>query len=177
MNILTESIFRYIMFIVIRFRFNSEKAAQAGAILLKANGGQMDNYIFIKMLYLADRQALRRWMEPITGDGSSSMQYGPVLSTIYDLTKGKGGRRDRQAWSPFINDRDSDTNSVSLKQDPGTEQLSPAEIRILECIFAEFRDFNWKQMRDYCHSTVRFPEYDDTVGTSSRPIEPCKLLE
>jgi hypothetical protein len=43
---------------VLKFTFKPRKAAQAAALLLKMNGGDMDQYLFIKMLYLADRQAL-----------------------------------------------------------------------------------------------------------------------
>ncbi len=74
---------------MLRFQFSCTKAAQAAAVLLKRAGGSMDKYIFIKMLYIADRESMGRWGEPITGDSAVSMEHGPVLSTIYDLTKGE----------------------------------------------------------------------------------------
>lgn len=46
----------------------------------------MQNYCFIK---LADREAYAKWGKPITGDTAVSMKHGPVLSTVYDLTKGE----------------------------------------------------------------------------------------
>jgi len=92
---------------VIRFPFNVEKSAQAGAFLLKMNGGEFDTYKFIKFLYLADREALRCWNEPITGDHAASMPYGPVLSTIYDLTKGTAPYF-HDVWSQFISDTEKE---------------------------------------------------------------------
>jgi len=39
----------------------------------------------IKLLYLADREALLRWGRPITTDCHVSMPKGPVVSQIYHL--------------------------------------------------------------------------------------------
>jgi uncharacterized phage-associated protein len=157
---------------VIRFTFNSKKAAQAGAILLRLNGGDMSKYIFIKMLYLADRESIARWGEPLTGDDAVSMEFGPVLSAVYDLTKGERPWL-RADWEPFISDAEEETNRVFLKADPGNDELSPAEIKILTGVFETFKGYNWRMMRDHCHA---FEEYDGTVGKSSRPIPPEKIM-
>lgn len=158
---------------MIKFVFDVDKSAQAAAILLKLHGGDMDNYVFIKMLYLADKEAYKRWGRPITGDEAVSMEHGPVLSTIYDLTKGEIPHL-RSQWERFISDADSETHRVSLKADPGNQELSRAEIKILERIHEQFKDFTWKQMKDYCHDLA---EYDATVGKSSRPIAPEEIFE
>src|SRR6266446_8663564 len=107
---------------MIQFMFNPKKSAQAASILLKLNGGDMDKYLFIKMLFLADREALDKWEESITGDHIVSMKYGPVLSTIYDLTKGDCASL-RGNWEPFITDADPQTNAVHLRDDPGNDEL------------------------------------------------------
>jgi uncharacterized phage-associated protein len=157
---------------VIKFGFNPPKSTQAAAALLKWNGGDMDKYLFIKMLYLADREALGRWQEPITGDSAASMQFGPVLSTIYNLTKGECPGC-REEWEQSISDCDDQTNRITLLGDPGDSELSAAELKILHSIFEKFKDFGWKQMRDYSHA---LGEYDDKVGKSSRPISVEKIL-
>jgi uncharacterized phage-associated protein len=155
-----------------RFKFNPQKSAQAAAVLLKLNGGDMDKYIFIKMLYLADREALSKWQEPITGDRTASMQYGPVLSTIYDLTKGDCPDL-RKEWEKFISDADPETNRVFLKEDPGDDELCKAEVAILQAVHERFKGYTWKQMRDYCHKHLR--EYED-VGRSSKDLPPERIL-
>jgi len=154
------------------FKFNPKKSAQAAAVLLNLNGGDMDKYIFIKMLYLADREALKKWKEPITGDRTTSMQYGPVLSTIYDLTKGDCPNV-RKEWEKFISDADPETNRVFLKKDPGNDELCRAEVAILEATHTKFKSYTWKQMRDYCHNHLI--EYED-VGKSSKTLPPERIL-
>src|SRR5271155_4070938 len=96
------------------FTLNPKKSAQAAAILLQSNNGSIDKYKFIKMLYWADRVALEKWDEPITGATVASMQYGQVLSEIYDLTKGDCPWA-RAEWEPFISDADPETDQIFLK--------------------------------------------------------------
>ena len=131
----------------------------------------MDKYLFIKMLYLSDREALEKWEEPITGDTPTSMQYGPVLSGIYDLTKGDYPSA-RSDWEPYIADCDAQTNRITLLGDPGQSELSRAEVTLLESVFQKFRNFTWRDMRDFCH---KLQEYED-VGKSSKPISTERIL-
>jgi hypothetical protein len=152
---------------VLRFKFNPKKSIQAGAYLLQLNGGDMDKYLWIKMLYWADREALKKWEEPITGDNPTSMVYGPVLSAIYDLTK--GARQDlRSFWEEFISDADSE-NRITLKNDPGIEELSRAEIAILNATFDKFKNFGFRQTKDFFSE---LPEHEDIkAGSQPLPIE------
>ena len=156
----------------ITFEFSPKKSAQAAAVLLGLNGGDMDKYLFIKMLYLADRKALEKWEEPITGDTVAMMQYGPVLSTIYDLTKGKAFSC-RDYWQNYISDSDDETNIVALVGDPGSSELSDAEIAILERVHAKFRTYDWRRMRDYCHD---LPEFEE-IGQTSKMLPTERILE
>jgi len=132
----------------------------------------MDMYLFIKMLYLADRHALGKWEEPITGDRAVSMPYGPVLETIYNLTKGQF-RSLHSFWGKFISEADEETNRVFLEGDPGVGELSRAEIAILQAVHSKFKDFTWKQMRDFCH---KLPECEE-VGNTSKPLPTERILK
>lgn len=108
---------------------------------------------------------MAKWGEPITGDVPVSMEHGPVLSIIYDLTKGEA-MGHRTFWSQFISDADEQTNQVSLTADPTRDQLSNNEVKILEDVYGDFKDFSWSKMKAFCHE---FPEYED-VGKRSKPI-------
>jgi hypothetical protein len=151
---------------MIHFRFNGTKAVQAGAFILERNGDSMDKYLFIKMLYIADRESLKRWGEPITGDYPVSMEHGPVLSIIYDLTKGEA-LECRPSWTPFISDADKQTNQICLKTKAPRDHLSKNELTLLAETHEKFKGYSWKQMKDYCH---KFPEYEE-VGKGSKAIQ------
>jgi len=144
------------------FTLNPKKSAQAAAVLLKLNQGNLDQYKFIKMLYWADRVALEKWDEPITGDSVASMPYGQVLSDIYDLTKGDCPRA-RADWEPFVSDVDEETHRIYLKDDPGTTELSRAEIAILTDSYNKFKDMRFSEVKRFFRA---LPEHEDVVGTS-----------
>jgi hypothetical protein len=154
----------------IRFHFNPEKSTQLAAYLLKkASGSSMSKYVLLKMIYLADREALRRWDLPITGDEPVSMELGPVPSRIYDLTK--GGVRFAEIWGSAI--ATSGKRVVFLKSDPGRDELSDSELKLLDGIWKQFGTFSFEEMKAYCH---KLPEYDQNVGKGSRPIRFEALL-
>jgi uncharacterized phage-associated protein len=156
-----------------RFSFNVEKSTQAAAYLVRLNGDEMDTYKFIKLLYFADREAYVRWNEPITGDQAASMEYGPVLSTIYDLTKGDSPFY-HESWSRFLTDTEKETHLIFLKEDPGTSQLSKSELQILSGVYEQFKNYTWRQLRDFSHG---LGEYDKTVGKGSRGISVESILK
>ena len=96
------------------------------------------------------------------------MPYGQILSTIYDLTKGARPEL-RSCWEEFISDADADTNRISLKNDPGVEELSKAELVILDGTFAKFKDFTFGRTRDFFS---RLPEHEDiAMGSKPLPVE------
>ena len=133
----------------------------------------MDQYCFIKMLYLADREAYAEWGESITGDCPVSMQFGPVLSNVYNLTRGDSPAY-RAEWSPFISDAQPETHRVILVRDPGTDDLSRAEMRVLNEVFEKFKGYGFSQMLKFSHA---LEEYDESVGQSSRPIRVEAILK
>jgi len=145
------------------FEFKARKSTQAAAFLLKLCDGKKDKYLLLKMIYLADRAALEKWNISITGDEPYSMQYGPVPSNIYDLTK--GGIRNGCEWEKFIETVNRET--LVLKSDPGTDELSEDEMKILLETFQKYKAFSFENMKAFCHS---LPEYDESVGIGSKPI-------
>jgi len=153
---------------IIPFRFNLLKSAQVAAFFLKRNGGEMSKYITLKMIYLADREGLKRWNVSITGDNPVSMELGPVPSKIYDLTKNE----QQNVWNTII--KTKTVKVLELNSDPGTDELSEEEMELLEEIYQKFKGFSFEQMKSYCHD---FAEYDKTAGKGFRPIKIEKLLQ
>jgi hypothetical protein len=154
------------------FTFDPKKSAQAGAYLLQLNGGDMDKYKWIKMLYWSDRESLAKWNEPITGDNPVSMEHGQVLETIYDLTKRGCFQSRKEYWGKFISDAD-DEHRITKKGDPGVDELSRAEIKILEETYTKFKDFNFGKLKQFF---AALPEHEN-VGASSKPLPVENILK
>lgn len=146
--------------------FSEKKVAQMSAYFLAKLGGRVAYIKLIKLLYLAERQAMAKWGDSISGDLFVSMPHGPVLSRTYDLIKGLGG----SAWNDLIKD---ETNyEVSLRgsiSEDDLDQLSRADIRILDSTFEEYGKLDPFELVDYTHNNCK--EWQDPNG-SSFPIKP-----
>jgi hypothetical protein len=151
-----------------KLAFDEPKATQAAALFLKLAGGSLNYLALIKLLYKADREALRRLGLPITTDSYASMKLGPITSTIYDRIKTSANPNAHPTfWSAHIQ-RAADPLLVTLRKDPGNSELSPAEEKLIAEIFAVDGGKDRFALADECHKA--FPELSDS-GQSSVPID------
>jgi uncharacterized phage-associated protein len=153
-------------------RFNEAKATEAAARLIELRGGKMSYMKLIKLLYLADREALLRWGRPITTDRYVSMDHGPVVSNVYEMIRAEPQPGRGQFWRRLISEPDGNYD-VSLLSAPASAELSAAEESLLREVFASHgRKTRW-EMRDLCHA---LPEWQDPEG-SAIPIEYRDILQ
>ncbi|MFN9176893.1 MAG: Panacea domain-containing protein, partial [Dolichospermum sp.] len=136
-------------------------AVEAAAILMKLHGKPMKYLGLLKMLYIADRIALERIEQPITGDHYVSMKYGPVLSGVYDLIKGKPIDDALPLWSEYISP--SDKNFVYLVKDPGNDELCEEEEEILQEVYQTFGHLDPFHVAEWTHD---LPEWKDPHGSA-----------
>jgi uncharacterized phage-associated protein len=154
-----------------RLHFNEVKATQAAARLLKKRGTRMKYLKLIKLLYLADREALSRWGRPITTDHYVSMDNGPVLSEVLKRIDDGSAPGEQTFWTSHIipcGDWD-----VQLIADPADGQLSEAEDEVLDLIFDQYGHRNRWAIVDFVHT---LPEWQDPSG-SAIPIEYREILK
>jgi len=158
---------------MIQFQFNEAKTTHAAAFLLKENGGKMNYMKLIKLLYLADREALSQWERPITGDVYVSMPKGPVLSRVLDkINSGRNPSGVKSYWHKYISSPEG-YNVKLLKNEPAYDELSKREKELLNKIFEQYKDYDQWQMVDICHEIL--PEWND-LGNTSIPIRVEDIL-
>ena len=149
--------------------FNEAKATQAAGLLLHLRGGTMNFMKLIKLLYLADREALLQWGRPITTDRWVSMDHGPVVSRVYSLISDEPHPDTDSVWRNHIQRTGYD---VTLTEPVSDDELSNAEIKLLRQIFGLYgRSYRW-HLVDYCHT---LPEWKHPGG-SSVPITIADIL-
>jgi uncharacterized phage-associated protein len=153
-----------------RLPFKEAKATQAAAHLLKLRGGRMKYLKLVKLLYLADREALLRWGQPLTTDHYVSMEYGPVVSRTYALISNEPQPGAPSFWRDHI--ATVEDWDVQLVHDPSDDELSLAEESLLNEIFEKHGHKNRWRIVDETH---KFPEWKDPNG-SSIPIEYSEIL-
>ena len=83
-------------------KVRERQAAQlAAAFILKASRA-VGVVRLMKLMYLAEREAVRRSGLPVTFDDVYAMQAGMVLSRTFDLMKGEPGTPTTDDWSRYI---------------------------------------------------------------------------
>lgn len=151
--------------------FSEQRVAQMAAYLLHKRGGRMAYIKLLKLLYLADREAMGKWGESISGYCFVSMAHGPVLSQTYDLIKCGSGSATEIGWDFWI--KDEDNYEMSLRQPVADrdcfDELSDAELEILDSVFAKFGRMKRFEIVRYTHDHCA--EWEDPHG-SSFPISP-----
>ena len=154
-----------------QLQFDIKKTIAAVAFLMEREGGQLDLFLALKMLYLADKDALIRWGKTITGDSFVSMSKGPVLSEVYNLFKGEAPRGDQQEWDAFFSERVN--HSIHLLKPVDIDILSDREMNVLEEARRQIKSFAPWEIARWLHDTC--PEWEDPQG-SSLPIDPVTIL-
>jgi hypothetical protein len=153
---------------------NIEKMMQAVAYLLKKYDHRLNYTKLIKLLYLADKAALRECNLTITGDTYVCMKNGPVLSGLYDLIKGKFGDREAQCqWKSKFSTDGNDLVALVDRMPEG--KLSAFEKGTLDKINNQFYSVPYGNMIEYVHNKANCPEWKDP-GHSSARLEMKDLL-
>src|SRR5580700_367699 len=76
--------------VAVYFPLKIEKTIQAIGVLFRHDGVRRMNYMrLLKLLYIADREAVKETGRPITGGPLMAMERGPVLQEVYDLIRGQ----------------------------------------------------------------------------------------
>lgn len=146
--------------------YSEEKITEMAAYLLNKEGGSMPYIKLLKLLYLAEREAMARWGESMSGDNFVSMPHGPVLSQTYDLIKGGSG-----IWASRI--KDEANHIVSLRELFDFQETSPAILKILDETYFKYGRMGWREIVKFTHDNC--PEWRDPQG-SSYPITPKAIL-
>jgi Protein of unknown function (DUF4065) len=120
----------------VTFSFDERKAAAATALLLNLAKGQMEYMLLIKLLYRADRESIEKYGLPIIGDRYVGMDWGTVLSRVYDRVRRIAKEKETiPGWQGV--ERLSNV-AIKLKGPPELGPLSDADTAILVDVFNRF---------------------------------------
>lgn len=144
--------------------YDAAKAAQAVAYFALKSGGKINVLKLAKLLYLADREFMNRHDEPMFYDRLVSMPDGPVTSITNNFVD---GRLEADAWQRYVSPRKGFDVSVREGVDfASLEDLSPAEIDVLDYLWGKFGGFDKYAIRDWTHEKKNVPEWEDPDGSS-----------
>lgn len=144
--------------------FESKKAAQAAAYFALRSNGKIEKLKLIKLLYLAEREAMAELDHPMFYDEFYSLKDGPICSSALN---GINGAIDINTWREYLNrNRNVIIPNHKMTRDD-FDEISNAELRILESLWDKFATCTSAQIRRYTHDHCG--EYEE-VFTGRRPI-------
>lgn len=151
--------------------YNARKAAQTIAYLCKKTGADSINVLrAVKLVYLADREAIRVRGTPIQNERYVAMPHGPVSSLTYAHINGDYEDAEN-GWKDFLCDRSN--HEIGLQNSDieveDLDELSRSEIKILDQVWDQFSHMSKYRLRDWTHDPKNIPEWSDPKG-SSMPI-------
>lgn len=153
---------------------NLKKAIQIVSHMLQKYSNRLNYTKLIKLLYIADREALDRWDVPITEDRYTALHNGPIVSEIYDLIMERHCDPTAQLqWnSLFPKDGYDLVGAGTARRD----ELSEREEKLLDEIDRKFHSWSYGRLIEHTHNRALFPEWEDP-GESSFPIPLRKILQ
>ncbi|HEX7447565.1 MAG TPA: Panacea domain-containing protein [Pirellulales bacterium] len=153
------------------FRFDERKTIQAVAFLLRREPGHRMNYMrLLKILYIAEREAIQESGKPLTGSRVIAMQRGPVLEDVLSLIRGQ--HIGTPEWARFIR---KDRYFLEMVADPGVSHLTKYLSNKLEEVATRYEDLDEWEMVEETH---RLPEWKkNDPGGSSREIPFVDILD
>ncbi len=147
-------------------RYNEKIAAQVAAYFIYREGGLLNTMKLIKLMYLAERESLQQFGEPMMGDNLVSMPHGPVMSITLDHINGFIPSDDN-GWDNWISDKADHFVSLKTDGDPTNNllELSDSDFDVLNIVLDKFGSMDQYQLRDYTHNHCG--EWEDPDGSVS----------
>ncbi len=152
--------------------FRSRKAAQICAYFANRSGSVIDKLKLIKLVYLSERRFLAEHHIPMLFDEFYSLPHGPICSSTLN---GLDGLIHKPLWEQFVH-RDGRDKIYAVKSftRPELDEISNAELRVLDELWREFAQYTAWQIRDYSHEHC--PEYTE-VTDGRVPISYREVLQ
>jgi uncharacterized phage-associated protein len=151
--------------------FNSRKAAQTCAFFALKAGGHIEKLKLIKLIYFCERKHIADHHMPMLWDEFYSLPHGPICSSTLN---GIDGIIHEDIWSDFIARNGNIVVAIKKFKRPEFDEISNADLKTLEAIWAEFGRFTASQLRNYSHKNCS--EYTE-VESGRVPISYKDVLE
>ena len=146
----------------------TETIIQIVGWLLKLNNGSMNYIKLVLLIYIVDKKALKDYNYSISNDDIVLMKNGPVLCNTYNLKKHTNENADIQGlneWNKYFvktgydlsfkeNIKDKINNILS----DDVLWLSDADIKIIEEVYRQYKDYTYSDIINLMHDEAEFPE-------------------
>lgn len=148
-----------------RFHFDAGKAIQAIGVLMTHDHASQMNFIrVLKLLYLAEREALKEIARPIIGDSVVATERGPVMENVYSLLRGQ-----HSEFKKFSQHFNTVRYNLVMHLQPDVGELSEYEIETIQRIANQHEDADEWDLVQFARNYL--PEWQkNDPGKSSKAI-------
>ena len=147
--------------------FDAQKATQAAAVIMRRLGKRISRLRLLKLLYIAERDAVKDRGHPIIGGPLVAMNNGPLHSAVYDLIK--GNHPDEHLWSRFITT--DGPRELLLTDEPPVELLSEYEITLLSETTERHDDLDDFDLVEATHGFGEWQKHSKPGTSTPIPME------
>lgn len=158
------------------YNYEVERAAQILAYFaLRARGRALNILKAMKLVYLADRESIRRTGEPLLEEPRFSLPRGPVNHMTYQLASKRNGHPSE--WSRYLLSR-GNGNDLAVRGSIRFDHLDELSEADIECLDAVWHEFGWMDEHVLCawtHKAQNVPEWSDPAG-GRKPIALADIM-
>lgn len=130
-----------------KFSVDREKSVEALVYIASRLPG-VTRFTAGKIIYFADRDHLRRYGRPITGDRMIAMDHGPVPSFAYNVLKGE---HDQLVNKAIIENTNARHPEYLADREPDLSYFSKTDLASLDWAIEHCRKLTFGQISDETH--------------------------
>ena len=157
---------------MLRVRFDILKKIQAAALLVRLEGGRVELVRLLKLLYIADRDALAERGLPIIGGRVAALDNGPLHCDIYTMIKADGRFEEEVgAAQEWANHFDREHHSIVLRHEPEMLELSEFEVDKLNEVWDRYKDIDTWELVEKTHEFEEWKRYHRLGSSHTIPME------
>jgi uncharacterized phage-associated protein len=145
---------------MVRFNFNESKTLEAVVFVAREWAG-ITPFFLAKTLFFGDRNHLRAYGRPITGDVYIAMADGPVPSHVYDMVKDNldfFGDPAAIAQAIKVDRGNRHYPRITAARDPDLDMLSETDIQELRAAIVFCRARSFTELRSLTHQEPAWAE-------------------
>ena len=146
--------------------FDLQKKIQAASVLVRLEGMRCDRLRLLKLLYLADREAIQERSVPIVGGRTAALDNGPLHCEVYDLIKGESV--ESAEWAIHFS---NSGHSVILTNEPELLDLSEYETEKLAEVFERYREVDTWSLVELTHDLPEWKHFHKPGSSQVIPME------
>lgn len=136
---------------VMRFEVDKEKTVEA-LLYIVSRYGEVGRFHALKTLYFADREHLRQYGRPVTGDRYIAMENGPVPSYAYNAVKQQLPEPERELVAGALSAGSSERHPTYIAhRAPDMSFFSKTDIECLDAAVDHCRVRSFGDISDETH--------------------------